>query len=459
MKDRQVRDFTQGNILRHLILFSIPMFLGNLLQALYNTVDSIWVGRFLGPDALGAVSIGFPIIFALVALVSGITMATTVIVSQYFGAKQMEQLNKAVTNSLLLLTIAGIIVSIIGVVFREVFLRLINTPPEIFPMASSYLGIFMAGLVGMFIYNAASAILRGLGDSRTPLIFLAYATVINIALDPIFIFGLGPIPRMEVAGAALATVLAQGFSAVISLRYLYLRSGIVKYSRDMLRLDLDLTKLTFRIGLPAGIQQVLVALSSLTVNSIANTFGATVVAGFGAATRLDQFAFMPAMSVSLAVSALVGQNLGAGKTERVYETVKWSFILSASITFLVSLVALIRPDILMVLFTDDDAVLAEGSRYLRFMGFGYVPLALMFTISGVLRGAGDTTATMVLTLISLWLVRIPVAKYLSSIPSLGVSGVWIAIATSPVVGLILHFTYYRMGWWKTRGIVEREEEA
>jgi putative MATE family efflux protein len=456
LDNKHVRDFTKGSILRHLIIFSIPMFLGNLLQALYNTVDSIWVGHFLGANALGAVSVGFPIIFALIALMSGITMATTVLVAQYFGAGQMDRLNKAVNNSLVLLTASGIILSVIGVVFREFFLKLINTPPEIFRMASAYMQIYMWGLLGMFLYNVVSAILRGLGDSRTPLIILAYATIMNIVLDPVLIFGFGPIPAMGVSGAALATILAQLFSAVISFKHLSARTGIIRYSPDMFRLDFNLVKLMFRIGLPAGVQQVLVALSSLAVNSIANSFGAEVVAGFGAATRLDQFAFMPAMSVNLAVSALVGQNLGAGKIERVYETVKWSFILSAGITSIVSFIAFVRPDILMVLFTKDDAVLAEGVRYLRFMGFGYIPLALMFTISGVLRGAGDTTATMVLTLMSLWLFRIPVAKYLSSIPSIGVSGVWIAIALSPFVGFVLHLAYYRMGWWKSRQIIERQ---
>ena len=209
MQRTQITDFTEGSIPKHLVMFSIPMLLGNLLQALYNTVDSIWVGRFLGPHALAAVSVGFPVIFALIALVNGVTMATTILVSQYFGARQQERLVKTVTNSLILLVALGLIISVIGVVFRRPLLELINTPPEIIDMASEYLAIYMAGLVGMFLYNVASAILRGLGDSRTPLRFLAYATFLNIVLDPLLIFGLGPIPPMGVAGVALATVIAQ----------------------------------------------------------------------------------------------------------------------------------------------------------------------------------------------------------------------------------------------------------
>ena len=459
VQNKQITDFTEGSILRHLVLFSVPMLLGNMLQALYNTVDSIWVGRFLGPHALAAVSVGFPIIFALIAMVNGITMATTILVSQYFGAQQHERLVKTVTNSLILLTVLGLAISIIGFTFRRPLLELINTPTEIIDMASDYMAVFMAGLVGMFLYNVASAVLRGLGDSRTPLRFLAYATVLNIVLDPLFIFGLGPIPKMGVGGVALATIIAQGMSAVVALRYLYVKSGLLRYEPGMFRLDWELTALTFRIGLPAGIQQVLVSLSSVVVNSIVNSFGANVIAGFGAASRLDQFAFMPSMSMGLAVSALVGQNLGAGKPERVAETVKWSAILASSITAIVSVVAITRPDILMVLFTQDEAVLAEGSRYLRYVSLSYIPMALMFTIGGVIRGAGDTVATMFLTLGSLWIVRVPLAKYLSSLPQLGVGGVWLAIACGSLMGFAFHLIYYRTGRWKKRVLVQRTAES
>lgn len=459
MQNKQITDFTEGSILRHLIAFSVPMLLGNLMQALYNTVDSIWVGRFLGPHALAAVSVGFPIIFALIAMVNGITMATTILVSQYFGAQQHEDLVKTVNNSLILLTVLGLIISVIGVTFRRPLLELINTPPEIIGMAAQYMAIFMAGLVGMFLYNVASAVLRGLGDSRTPLRFLAYATILNIILDPLFIFGVGPLPKMGVAGVALATIIAQGISAVVSLRYLYLKSGLLRYEPGMFRIDWNLTALTFRIGLPAGIQQVLVSLSAVVVNSIVNSFGATVIAGFGAASRLDQFAFMPSMSMGLAVSALVGQNLGAGKPERVAETVKWSAILASSITAIVSVIAILRPDILMVLFTQDKAVLAEGARYLRYVSLSYIPMALMFTIGGVIRGAGDTVATMFLTLGSLWIVRVPLAKYLSSIPKLGVGGVWLAMALGSVMGFVFQFIYYKTGRWKRRVVVQKTVES
>lgn len=455
MNSGRLTDFTQGSIPRHLIAFSIPMFLGNLLQALYNTVDSIWVGRFLGPAALGAVSVGFPVIFALVAVVMGLTTAATVLVSQYYGARETDMVKRSIGNTLALLTIASLVVSTLGLVFLRPILTLINTPPELLGMAQSYLRIFIAGLIFMFMYNGLSSILRGLGDSRTPLVFLFYATVINIILDPLMIFGVWPFPRMGVAGAALATVIAQAISVLLLLRQVAKSSQFMPDSVRQWVLDRKLTFATFRIGLPAGIQQLMVSLGGLVLTSIINTFGATVVAAFGAASRLDQFAFMPAMSTSLAVSSLVGQNMGAGRFDRVRLTVRYGALLTGAITAMVSLVAVLAPQALLRLFTTDQAVLAAGATYLRIVGLSYVPLAVMFAINGALRGAGDTLPTMFTTLTALWLVRVPLARALSAVPSLGIRGVWIATALSPLVGLTGAYVYYLTGRWKTKGVARR----
>ena len=220
MSMKRVTDFTEGSIPRHLIIFALPMFLGNLLQAFYNIIDSIWVGRFLGHQAFAAISVSFPVIFVLIALIIGITMGTTTLVGQYYGAKKNELVSKTISNSLLLLLVFGSIISLAGVIFSRRILLFINAPLDVLDMAADYLKIFSSGLLGMFLYNGISGILRGLGDSRTPLKFLFYATILNLILDPFFIFGLGPFPRLEVRGAALATIIAQGISALISLRYL-----------------------------------------------------------------------------------------------------------------------------------------------------------------------------------------------------------------------------------------------
>jgi len=455
MDKKMMNDLTEGNILRHLIVFSVPMFLGNLLQALYNTVDSIWVGRFLGADALGAVSVSFPIIFALIAVVMGITMATTTMVSQYAGAKQFDMVRKTINNSIVLLGSAGLMVSIVGVVLHRSLLELINTPPELIPMASSYLVIFLGGLLFMFGYNVFGGILRGLGDSRTPLLFLFYATIINIILDPVLIFGLGPFPRMEVAGAALATVISQAISTVLAVRHLNRQNHLVRLDFRELKFDWELTKTTVRIGLPSGIQQTLISLGMLTVNSIINSFGASVVAAFGAANKLDNFAFMPAMSLGLATTAMVGQNIGAGRDDRAREAVYWASLVAAAITGVITLVALFAPRTLIVLFTTEQQVLQLGSEYLRIVGFSYIPIALMFVITGALRGAGDTVPTMLISIINLLIIRVPLAKVLSGLPSLGHRGIWLAIAISSVAGMLFSRIYYATGRWKNKAIAKR----
>ncbi|NLJ60617.1 MAG: MATE family efflux transporter [Firmicutes bacterium] len=448
-------DFTEGSIPRHLITFSVPMLLGNFLQAMYSTVDSFWVGRYLGPEALAAVSASGPVIHALIALVLGLTIAVTTIVAQHWGAKQEDQVRHIVTNSILLLTVVGIIVSVIGILARRPLLRIINVPPDVFDGASTYLGIYLSGLVAMFLYNAASSILRGLGDSRTPLRFLAYATFANIILDPIFIFGAGPIPRMEIAGVALATVISQAFSAILALTYLHRVSGLLTLKPGQWQIDFSLFSLIAKIGLPAGVQQTAVSLSALTVNSIVNKFGSTVMAGYGAGLRLDQFAFMPAMSGGLAVTSLVGQNLGAGREDRVRDSVRWSLILTGGITAALSLVVLAFPDRLIAIFTRDGRVIAVGAEYLRFAALSYVPYACMFALSGVLRGAGDTVSAMLMTLTSLWVVRVPLAATLSRLPQFGIKGVWMAIVAGPVAGSILNYAYYKTGRWKRRVVVRR----
>lgn len=452
---RRMRDFTTGSIPRHILSFSLPMFLGNLLQALYNTVDSFWVGRFLGPEALGAVSISFPIIFALISLVMGLTMASTTMVAQYRGAGEHQLVRKTVANSHLVIAIVGAVSTVVGIMLSDEILHLMQTPPEIFEPAVLYLKIFLTGLIPMFLYGVASSILRGLGDSQTGLRYLAYATIFNIIADPLFIFGFGPIPPLGIKGVAIATVLAQVLSAVLIIRYLVRRTDLLTFEPKLWRLDGHLCRQMFRMGIPAGLQSVVVSLGMIVLTSIINTFGPMTVAAFGVASRMDQFAFMPAQSISLAVSALVGQNLGANRHDRVREIVRWSLQLAFGITAVVTLIAFFHPTLLMRIFTSDSAVLKEGVSYLRIVGIAYIPLALMFTVSGVMRGAGDTTASMVISVITLWLVRLPLAYLLSYRLGWGVNGAWASITISSTLGFLLNYAYYLTGRWKAKVIVSQ----
>lgn len=450
------RDFTQGSIVKHIILFSLPMFAGNLLQMLYNVVDSIWVGQVMGPSALGAVSVSMPLIFALLSLVLGLTMATTTLVSQYRGAGNEEMVRKTIGTSLILLGGSGALMGLIGYLFRYPLLRLITTPEEIIHDSAVYLAIFMSGILGLFLYNTLGAILRGLGDAITPLKALAMATVLNIVLDGVFILGLGPLPAMGVAGVAWATILSQGLSSIWLLSWILKKTDLIRLDRSYWRVDGELVRQILKIGLPAGLQQAVVSVGMVAVSALINQHGPNVVAAAGAAQRLDQAAFLPAMSMGLAVSAVVGQNLGAGRFDRVGAAVRWGSIIAAAVTGLVTLVAVLNPTILMVLFTQDQGVLAEGRHYLQIIGWSYIPFALLFILGGVMRGAGDTMATMILTVIGLWAVRVPVAVFLDR--QMGTTGIWLSIVISATVSLLLHWGYYSTGRWK-RKVVARSASA
>ncbi len=430
-------------------MFSLPMFAGNLLQMLYNVVDSIWVGQTIGAAALGAVSVSMPLIFALLSLVMGLTMATTTLVSQFRGAGNEPMVRKTIGTSLVLLGGMGAVVSVVGVVLRYPLLRMISTPEEIIHDSAAYFAIFMGGLLGLFLFNTLGAILRGLGDAQTPLRSLAVATGLNILLDGIFLLVL----RMGVPGVAWATIISQGLSSIWLLRYMLKRTDLIRLERSFFTVDRTVMGSIFRIGLPAGVQQVLVSFGMVATTALINSFGANVVAAFGAAQRLDQIAFLPAMSMGIAVSAVVGQNLGARQFDRAGAAVRWGSLIAVGVTSLVTLTAVVKPTILIALFTSDQAVLSEGAHYLRIVGWSYVPFSLIFIIAGVLRGAGDTVSTMIMTLVALWGIRIPLAYWMAG--SMGTAGIWYAILIASVIGLLLHAAYYMTNRWQRKVLVDQ----
>jgi putative MATE family efflux protein len=440
-----------------LISFSLPMFAGSLLQAMHSIANSIWVGRFLGPEALGAVSLSFPMIMALLALVMGLTMATTILVAQYRGANNEPMVRRTVSSSMALLAVLGVALSVIGVVFRGPLIALVSPPPELKGMATSYFGIFMAGMIFSFMYNVLTALLRGLGDAKTPLYFLVVSTGINIALDPLLILGVGPLPKMGVNGAAVATIIAQAASSLLLLGWVRKNTNMLPATLAEWKVDGALIKAVVKIGMPSGIQQALVSFGMVFVTAIVSSFGSTAIAAYGAASRFDQFGFMPPMAIGMAVSSMVGQNMGAGDHDRVKATVRWATIITVAVTAVLSAIAMAWPRILMVLFTDDVHVLAEGSSYLRYMGPAYIAFAMIFIYGGAMRGAGDTVPPMIFAVLALWVFRVPLAYWFSR--SMGTSGVWLGIAVSAFVGMAIHWAYYATGRWRKAVITRRPPPA
>lgn len=441
------RDMTTGSVARNLLLFSLPMLMGNTIHTAYSIINAVWVGKGLGTDAMAAVTVSFPVIFILLAVAGGLTLASNIMVSQAYGAKDHARIAAVARNSLVLVAATSLGCMAFGMLMSAPLVRLMGTPENVAPLAVSFLRIFMITAPLMFgIFHLAS-ILRGMGDSKTPLYFQASSLVMNALLDPFLMFGWLGLPRMGLNGAAVATVISQG-AAVFSLVFYLRRAGhAAAPTWHGARLDRSLSLLTLKIGLPSMLQQSMVAMGMLFIVSLVNRFGAHSAAAYGIAMRIDQLAFMPAMAMGMAVSTVAGQNIGAQAFGRVGQVLRWGIIIACGLTLPGAIVAFSAPQWLMGLFIPDLDVIATGAYYLRVAAFGYLLVAVMFTGNGVINGSGHTMATTAFTLVVFWLVRIPLGVYLSSRLD-RVEGIWYAILVSYVIGVTLSIGYYRTGRWR-----------
>lgn len=448
-----MKDLTVGNEGRLIYRFAIPMLLGNVFQQMYNVVDSVVVGKFIGKEALAAVGTSFPIIFLLISFIIGITMGFSIIISQYFGAKDMDRVKRSIDTLYIFLLFSSLIVSFIGILLSGPIFRLIGLDPSIIPQAKQFMNINFAGMIFLFGFNGTSAILRGLGDSKTPLYFLIGSVILNIFLDLIFVivFGWG------VGGVAFATVISQAAAFFAQIYYLNKYHKFLKFSIRELKFDRIIFNKGIRIGIPTGFQQTFVAAGMLALYKIVNQFGVDANAAYSTAGRIDSFAAMPAMSFSAALSTFVGQNLGANRPERVNRGLWATILMTGAISVVISLVAVIFGRYLMKMFTDDPVVIELGYEYLIVIGSFYLLFSTMFTINGVLRGAGDTFVPMFISLFSLWVIRIPVAWILSRYPDIGITGVFWSIPIGWGSGVVLYYLYYLSGRWKTKSVVKYDK--
>jgi putative MATE family efflux protein len=448
-----VKDLSQGNEGKLIFRFAVPMLLGNVFQQMYNVVDSIVVGRFIGKDALAAVGTSFPLIFMLISFVIGVTMGFTIIVSQYFGAKEMDNVKKSINTLYVFLFFASLALTIVGTLAAGPIFRLIDLDPSIIPQARLFLIIYFAGMIFLFGYNGTSAILRGLGDSRTPLYFLVGSVVLNILLDLLFVI----VFHWGVGGVATATVISEAFAFIAQIIYLNKYHKVVRFSFKDLKFDPVIFRKGIRIGLPTGFQQTFVAAGMLALYWIVNRFGIDANAAYSTAGRIDSFAAMPAMSFSAALSTFVGQNLGANRPDRVKRGLRRTLLMTGAFALAISFITVFFGHYLMMMFTDDPVVIDLGSSYLVIIGSFYVVFSTMFAINGMLRGAGDTLIPMFISLFSLWIIRIPVAYVLASVPSIGLKGVFWSIPIGWMAGTILYYLYYLSGRWKTKAVVKYGE--
>lgn len=447
-----MKDLTKGKESKLIFNFAVPMLLGNLFQQLYNIVDSIVVGRFIGKEALAAVGASFPVVFTLISLIIGIASGGTIIVAQYFGAKQIQKVKDTIGTMYIFIFISSIILTAIGIYFSEEIFRLVKLPEDVLPEATTYLNIYLIGLIGFFGFNATSAILRGLGDSKTPLYFMILSTFFNIGFDLLFVV----VFKWGIAGAAWATVISQLGAFITAVLYLNKTHEIIHVSLASLKFHYEIFKQAVRIGLPTGFQHTFVSLGMIAILGIVNTFGTDVIAAYSVAGRIDTLALLPAMNIGQALATFVGQNLGANRPDRVRSGLRATFLISSAISLTVTAFVIFSGSFLMSLFTKDAAVIAIGKQYLIIVSSFYIIFSAMFTINGVLRGAGDTLIPMFITLFSLWLIRIPVAYLLSD--RIGETGIWWAIPIAWFVGTVISYFYYLTGNWKKKGVIKQKPE-
>lgn len=437
-----MKDFTSGKISKQIFYFALPIVLSSLLQQLYSIVDSIFIGHYVGKEGLAAIGATFPIIFALVSFVIGIGSGSTVVIAQYMGAKRMDAVKKAVDTMYIFMFIGGILLTIAGIYIAPFIFKLTKLPDDVLPFAIEYIQIYLLGNVLFFGFAGTNAILRGIGDSKTPFYFTLVATVANVILDWFFISQM----EMGVKGAALGTIIAQGGAFITGIIYLNRNHELISLHLKRLRFDKEIFRESLRIGLPTGFQQTIVSFGMIALFGIVNQFGTDVVAAYSISLRIESIPLMLSMSFAAAIAPFVGQNIGADLPLRVKQGFRSTLIMTNSISVLISLSFLLFPRVIISAFTTDIKVIEIGIEYMHIVAPFYIVFSTMFILTGTLRGAGATLIPMFITLIALWLFRIPVSYLLSD--QIGRIGIWWGVPIGWMVGMLISYAYYLSGKWK-----------
>lgn len=441
-------DLTHGSVWKVIVRFALPLLIGNLLQQLYNVTDSIIVGQFLGKEALAAVSASFFIYYFIISLVIGVGSGTSVVVSQFFGAKQYDKVQRAFSSFFIFMLVAGIALSIAGIIFAEPIFRLTNTPEEVIPDAVAYFRIYIGGTFLFVTFNSIISILRGVGESVRPMIFIFITTILNIVLDLLFIVGF----HWGIEGAARATVIAQGIGMCIALGYVNNTHPLLSIKKQDLLFDMKLFKEGLKIGLPTSVQQCAIALGLIALLGIVNSFGTDTLTAYGAAGKIDTIITQAVLTLSGALAAFCGQNIGAGRFDRVHKGLRFTMLVNVIFSLITFTAIYFFGEEMMRAFTNDPAVIAIGKEYLLIIGGFFIVHGALNIYNGALRGAGDTIFTMATSLLCLWLIRIPLAYQLSA--WYGRQGIWWAIGISIAIGLVITYIYYKMDIWKKRCVVK-----
>lgn len=443
-----------NSILMSLLKLAIPIVLANTLHSAYQITDTFWVGR-LGSSAVAAVSLSFPIIFFIISLGGGMAVAGGILVAQYKGKKDYSKVNFIAGQTFLMMIIASIVLSFLGYLISPIIVKLMGADPFVVESAISYMRISFLGLIFSFIFFSFQSLMRGVGDVKAPVLIVLSTVLLNLVLDPLFILGYKSIPAFGVTGAAIATIFTQALSAIIGIIILLRGKHGIRIKTTDLRPKLRVIKKIFLLGLPASISQSTRSLGMAMMIFIVAGFGTTITAAYGIGGRILSFIIIPALGLSAATSALIGQSMGAGnikKAEQVAKTsAKLSFIL---LTILGILLFIFANEISTLFIPGEEAVTDIASTFIRIMALSFGFVGVQIVLDGVLTGAGSTFTAMVLTIISLWLLRVPLAYILSRYTKLNENGIWWAFPIANMIALLFTYLWYRTGRWKEKEITK-----
>jgi len=448
----------EGPIIKSLLRLAIPIVIANVLQAAYNLVDAFWVGR-LGGDAVAAVSVSTPATFLTIALGTGLAIAGSILIAQYFGAGNKKMVNHVAAQTLLMVVLVSLVLGAIGYALSPVFLKLLKVSPQVYDGALGFMRFSFIGLVFNFSFFVFQAIMRGVGNATISVYIVLGTVLLNFALDPLFIFGWGPFPAAGVKGAAIATVFTQSIAAIIGFVILFRGKLGIHLRRNDFRPDWKYVKRAFIIGFPASIEQSMRALGLVMMTFLIASFGTTTVASYGAGSNLLQFIMIPAMGLSMSISTLVGQNIGAGNISRAAQIGKLGSTLGFIVlTFLGIVCYLFAAQLVAFFVPEDNAVIHGGAIFLRIMCLSWGFIGLQLCLTGVIRAAGNMITTMVLTLVSQWVLQFPLAYVLSRHTSLGERGLWFAFPISYVTIALITMAVYARGDWKKKRLTNEDEK-
>ncbi|MBS7458868.1 MATE family efflux transporter [Coralloluteibacterium stylophorae] len=444
------RRLTEGPVARTLVVFALPILAGNVLQSLNGSVNAVWVGRFLGEAALTATTNANNILFFLLGSVFGVGMAATILVAQAMGARDLAQARRVMGTSATFFIGTAVAIAAVGLPLARHILVWMDTPADALPLAEAYLRVIFLAVPVLFAFTFVSAVLRGAGDARTPFLFLAGVVVLDIALNPLLLFGLGPFPELGIAGAATATLLANVIGLAALLAHLRRRRHPLWIGRGERRLlvpDPKILRALVVKGVPMGLQMVLISLSMIALISMVNGFGSGTAAGYGAALQLWTYVQMPAMAIGAAASSMAAQNVGAGRWPRVHATARAGVACNFAMTGTLVVAIVLLDRLALRLFLPPGSEAVEIARHLNHIAiWSFLFFGVTFVVSGVVRSTGAVVPPLLMLGLALWGVRVPFAKFAQ--PWLGADALWWAFPVSSAVSMGLSLAYYRWGGWR-----------